>query len=291
MQNSFLSAYLSCVLLGPAQAAEQDRHLHNPVRPGALSQVDMTLLSGGLLSITATDRSELRAMLASPTDSVLASAPFDSSNRSMVDRVPSGENEVVSVSSAPNIKVQHAEADGSNKRWFVGSTFLMLGNFVRNDKNPPDFTQLNFGYRITPKNVVFLELKRSKFAWPLGIPWGPSFDAPGENYPGYVRQNVIGLAYNHYWWKGLYTGIHAMNAFQNYYDEGNKKIGNGYTLFMTYRFGYQFKFFNNRFFFEPSIGLTHWPVKTNTPESFKVKEDKWPKYFAFEPGLHFGLNF
>lgn len=187
------------------------------------------------------------------------------------------------------LKAQEAETDSTYKRWFVGSTLLMLGNL---DKvNNPEFIQLNIGYRITPEDVVFLELKRSKFSWPLGIPWGPSFDAPGENYPGYVRQNVIGLAYNRFWWKGLYTAVHAMNAFQTYYDEGNSKIANGFTLFMTYRLGYQFKFFENRFFFEPSIGLTHWPVQTNVPQSFALKESKWPKYFGFEPGLHFGYNF
>ncbi len=82
-----------------------------------------------------------------------------------------------------------------------------------------------------------------------------------------------------------------MNAFQTYYDENNEKIQNGYTLFMTYRLGYQIELFENRFFIEPSIGLTHWPVKTGTPESFQLKENKWPNYFGFEPGLHFGFNF
>lgn len=175
-------------------------------------------------------------------------------------------------------------------KYFVGSTFLLLGNLDEGKKNP-EFIQLNLGYRITSKDVVFLELKRSKFGWPLGIPWGPSFDAEGEDYPGYVRQNIIGFAYNRFWWKGLYTAIHAMNAFQEYYDVNDKKITDGYTLFMTYRLGYQIQFFENRFFIEPSIGLTHWPVKTNTPKSFEDKENKWPNYFGFEPGLHFGFNF
>lgn len=196
---------------------------------------------------------------------------------------------VILFTSSLKLSAQHKEEDSTYKKYFIGSTLLMLGNL---DKvNNPEFIQLNFGYRITPKDVVFLELKRSKFAWPLGIPWGDSFDAPGENYPGYVRQNIIGLAYNRFWWKGLYTGIHAMNAFQKYYDEDNRKIANGFTLFMTYRLGYQFKMFKNRFFIEPSVGLTHWPIKTNTPQAFQQKDDKWPKYFGFEPGLHFGFNF
>lgn len=186
---------------------------------------------------------------------------------------------------------QPTRNDSTYRKYFVGSTFLMLGNLIPDDPNPPGFMQLNLGYRITPKNVVFLELKKSKFAWPLGIPWGKSFDAPGENYPGSVRQNVIGLAYNRFWWKGLYTGVHAMSAFQKYMDQNNHKINNAYTLFMTYRLGYQLKFFKNRFFIEPSIGLTHWPIKTNTPAPFKSKENQWPNYFGYEPGLHFGFNF
>lgn len=186
---------------------------------------------------------------------------------------------------------QAESQDGAYKKYFIGSTFLMLGNFIPDDPNPPDFVQLNLGYRITPADVVFLELKSSRFGWPLGIPWGPSFDAPGENYPGYVRQKVIGLAYNRFWWKGVFTGVHAMNAFQTYRDEDDQKIADGYTLFMTYRLGYQLKFFGNRFFFEPSIGLTHWPIQTNVPRSFELVENKWPKYFGNEPGLHFGFNF
>lgn len=195
------------------------------------------------------------------------------------------------MASVLQLKAQNSGKDSSYKRCFVGSTFLMLGNFIPNDRNPPHFIQLNLGYRITPEDVVFIELKRSRFAYPLGIPWGESFDAPGENYPGHVRQNVVGLAYNRFWWKGLYTAIHAMSAFQKYYDENNRKIAGGYSLFMTYRIGYQIKMYKNRFFIEPSIGLTHWPVKTNTPLSFELTESKWPKYFGYEPGLHFGYNF
>lgn len=193
---------------------------------------------------------------------------------------------------APQLTAQYAETDSSYKRWFVGSTLLMLGNFIPDDPNPPDFILMNVGYRITPHDVVFIELKRSKFAWPLGMPWDEMINnGTKENYPGYVRQNVLGLAYNRFWWKGAYTGIHAMNAFQTYRNENEEKIQNGYTLFITYRVGYQFTFFDNRLFLEPSIGLTHWPIQTNVPPSFKEKERKWPSYFGYEPGLHFGFNF
>lgn len=169
----------------------------------------------------------------------------------------------------------------------------MLGNFIPDDPNRPDFVQLNVGYRLTPSDAVFLELKTSKFNWPLGLPWSElvAEDRAQYNFPGYVRQYVLGMAYNRFWWNGLYTGIHAMHAFQTYRNEDGSKITNAYTLFMTYRLGYQLQFFGNRFFFEPSVGFTHWPIKTNTPQAFKDKEDQWPGFFGWEPGLHFGFNF
>lgn len=195
------------------------------------------------------------------------------------------------LTSYQKVKAQDAKQDSAYKKWFVGSTFLLLGNFIPDDPNPPKFIQLNVGYRITPKDVVSFEFKKSIYTWPLGIPWGPSFDAPGLNYPGHARILAPTLAYQRFWWKGVYTSVHALNAFEKYMDEGNKKIGNGYTLYLTFRLGYQLKIFKNRFFFEPSLGLTYWPVRTNVPESFKSVENKWPNYFPFEPGFHFGFNF
>ena len=189
------------------------------------------------------------------------------------------------------VKAQDAKQDSTFKRYFVGSTLLLLGNFIPGDPNPPKFIQLNLGYRITPKDVVSFEFKKSIYTWPLGIPWGPSFDAPGLNYPGHVRILAPTLAYQRFWWKGVYTSVHALNAFEKYVDEEDKKLGNGYTLYLTFRLGYQIKLFKNRFFFEPSIGFTHWPVRTNVPESFKQVESEWPNYFGWEPGLHFGFNF
>lgn len=193
------------------------------------------------------------------------------------------------LASTLQLNAQNARQDNTYKKWFIGSTFLLLGNF---DKvNSPEFIQLNIGYRITPENVVSFEFKRSIYSWPLGIPWGPSFDAPGLNYPGHARIIAPTIAYQHFWRRGLYTSVHALNAFEKYMDEDNKRIGNGYTLYLTFRLGYQLTFLKNRFFFEPSIGLSYWPVRLNLPESFKAVENKWPNYFPFEPGLHFGYNF
>ena len=184
---------------------------------------------------------------------------------------------------------QNTKQDSTFRRWFVGSTLYELGNL---DKvNNPEYVQLNAGYRITPKDVVSFRFKRSIYAWPIGIPFGsPSFDAPGENYPGHARILAPTLGYQRFWWKGAYSSVQALNAFEKYLDEDNKKIGNGYTLYLDFYLGYQFKFCKNRFFFEPAIGCSYWPVRTNVPESFKAVEEKWPNYFI-QPGFDFGFNF
>jgi hypothetical protein len=183
---------------------------------------------------------------------------------------------------------QNAQPENTYKRWYVGSSLLMLGNF---DKvNNPEYIQINFGYRITPRDVVSLEFKRSIYSWPIGIPFGPSFDAPGLNYPGHARILAPTVGYQRFWWKGVYTSIYALNAFEKYLDKDKNKIGNGYTLYLNFHLGYQFKFFKNRFFFEPAIGCSYWPVRTQVPESFKSVEKRWPNYFI-QPGLHFGYNF
>jgi hypothetical protein len=191
--------------------------------------------------------------------------------------------------SSLELNAQDDKKDSTFKRWFVGSTLYLLGNF---DKvNNPEYVQLNVGYRITPKDVVSLRFKRSIYAWPIGIPFGSSsFDAPGENYPGHARILAPTLGYQRFWWKGAYTSVQALNAFEKYLDKDNKKIGNGYTLYLDFYLGCQFKFFKNRFFFEPAIGCSVWPVRTNVPESFKAVEKKWPNYFI-QPGFDFGFNF
>lgn len=196
---------------------------------------------------------------------------------------------VIALTVTSQLSAQQTKQDSTSRKFFVGSTLLLLGNL--STVNNPEYVQIQLGYRISPKNTVSFEFKRSIYSWPLGIPWGPSFDAPGENYPGHARILAPTLAYQHFWWKGAYTAVHALNAFEKYVDEDDVKIGNGYTLYLTYRMGYHITFLKNRFFFEPSIGLTHWPVRTGVPDSFKAIERKWPNYFGWEPGLHIGFNF
>ncbi len=193
------------------------------------------------------------------------------------------------VASSLHVNAQNAKKDSTYKKWFVGSSLFMLGNF--DTKNSPEYVQLNFGYRITPKDVLSLDFKRSVYNFPIGLPFGsPSFDKPGEDYPGRGRILAPTIGYQRFLWKGAFASVHALNAFEKYLDEDDKKIGNGYTLYLNFHLGYQLKFFKNRFFFEPAIGCSYWPVRTNVPESFKAVERKWPNYFI-QPGLNFGFNF
>jgi hypothetical protein len=195
---------------------------------------------------------------------------------------------VLLIASTLQLKAQNSKKESTYRRWFVGSSLLMLGNFAQ--VNNPEYVQLNFGYRITPKDVISFDFKRSIYSFPIGIPFGPSFDKPGLNYPGHARILAPTIGYQRFWWKGAFTSVHALNAFEKYFDINKNAIGNGYTLYLNFHLGYQFKFFKNRFFFEPAIGLSYWPIRTNVPESFKVVEERWNNYFI-QPGLNFGFNF
>lgn len=190
------------------------------------------------------------------------------------------------------LKAQNAKADSTYRKWFVGSTLMMLGNLIPDDPNSPEYIQLNAGYWITPKDVVSFRFKRSIYNFPLGLPWGKLFEEPrGQyNFSGHARILGPTLGYQRFWWKGLYTSVYAMNAFEKYLDANKKKIGNGYTLYIDSYLGYHFKVFKNRFFVEPAIGISYWPIRTNVPESFKAVEKKWNNYFI-QPGLDIGFKF
>lgn len=187
------------------------------------------------------------------------------------------------------LQAQYTEQDSSYDRYFLGSTFFVLGNLF--PTNRPDFVQLNAGYRLTGKDVVSLEFKTWKYAWPLGIPHGKSYEAPEEEFPGFIRERGFALVYQRYWWKGLYTGIHVMNAWQRFVSDEGDHIDNGFQLFNTYRLGYHIKLFKDRAFIEPSIAITHRAFHTEMPASFRRLDDQWSKFFVGEPGLHFGINF
>jgi hypothetical protein len=197
---------------------------------------------------------------------------------------------VLVMTSTLHLKAQYAKTDSTYKRWFVGSTLFLLGNL---DKvNPPGFAQLNIGYRITGRDVISLELITWKHAWPLGINpfYNKAYGTPQEKFPGYIREHGFSLAYQRYFWKGLYAAVHVAPMWQTYKNEDGNKVGDGFIIFNTYRVGYHVKLFKDRFFIEPSLGVAGRPCFTEMPNGFKEKDDRWPKWTP-EPGLHFGFNF
>ena len=188
------------------------------------------------------------------------------------------------------------ENEGTNKteftrKHFISSSLFILYNAVPDQTNPPDFFQLNFGCWLTEKDVVTIEAITWKYHEPLGIPYGPSFEDPDEEYPGYIREFGIGFGYQRFLWKDLYVSQHAIPLMRIYMDEDDNKIQNGFQLFCTSRVGYHVKLFGDNWFVEPSMAATFWPIKTNVPDSFEDLDDKWNSYFLFEPGLHFGYKF
>lgn len=188
------------------------------------------------------------------------------------------------------VDAQYTKEDVKNKPCFIGSTAFMLLNLVPDDESP-DFVQLNFGYRISPKDAISLELKTWRYFEPLGIPYGKSKTDPNENFPGFIREKGFAIAYQRFLWKGLYSSIHVMSAWQDFINEDRQKIDTGFQIFNTYRIGYHIKLFKATFFIEPSLAITHRPYHTKMPTSFKKIDDKWSKLFFGELGLHFGFNF
>ena len=194
------------------------------------------------------------------------------------------------LASSLRVNAQYVRQDSTYKRWFVGSTLFLLGNLATT--NTPDFAQLNVGYRITGKDVLSVELITWKYAWPLGINpfFNQSYGKPEEKFPGYIRDYGIGLAYQRFFWKGLYAAVHIMPMWQTFVNNNGAKVDNGFHIFNSYRVGYHIKLFKDRLFIQPSLGIAGRPYHTKMPDGFTVKDDKWPKYTP-EPGLHFGYNF
>lgn len=177
-------------------------------------------------------------------------------------------------------------------RYFVGSSGFVAANLALAGRpDAPDFYQLNAGYWLTERDAVSVEAITWRYIAPVGIPYGPSFESPGESYPGYVRESGIGVAYQRLLRGNFYSAVHVLPLRKQYFDEEDERIQSGFRLFLTGRAGYHLGLFRGRFFLEPSIAATYWPIDTNMPAAFEEKEGRWPNYFLFEPGLHFGVRF
>lgn len=167
-------------------------------------------------------------------------------------------------------------------RHSLGASFFMLGNFL---DDSPDYYLLTYGYRLNKKNRLFVEFNTWKYAEPLG-----TYSKSEEFYPGYVRSFGLGIGYQRFHWKGLFTTMQATPFVKQYYTTDNDQIQKGFQLYLQLIAGYRFEFFNKRWFIEPAWALKYWPIDTNYPTDFAEIEEGAPKYI-FEPSLNFGFKF
>jgi len=188
------------------------------------------------------------------------------------------------------VKAQYSRQDSTYRKYFIGSTLFMIANVIP-DNNPPKMVYLNVGYRITGRDAISLEFKTWKYAWPIGIPYGKSYEAEGEGFPGYIREYGVSLNYQRFLWNGLFAQVDVMPAFQTFVNDNGRKIDKGFQIFNTYSIGYHIKLFKDRIFIQPSIAITHRPYQSEMPDSFKEVDDRWSRFFFGQPGLHFGFNF
>ncbi|MBK7033164.1 MAG: hypothetical protein IPH49_07845 [Ignavibacteria bacterium] len=128
------------------------------------------------------------------------------------------------LASGCQLKAQYDDTVSTYKRWFVGtSLFVFLGNLET--ENPPNFVQLNLGYRLSGKDVLTLAAKTWKYAWPNGIhPFlNSAYKKAEEKFPGYIREYGISVSYTRFLWEGLFADLNELDGFQ---------------MFNSYRIGY-----------------------------------------------------
>jgi hypothetical protein len=172
----------------------------------------------------------------------------------------------------PSVKYKHS----------MGASLFMLYNF---SAESADYYLFTYGYQPTQKDRVFVEFNTWKYSEPMG-----TYNNSKENYPGFVRATGVGLGYQRFHWKGLFTTIQATPFLKQYYDTDDKKIQKGFQLYLQLIAGYRFEFFKKRLYVEPAYALKYWPIDTNFPADFAEIEEGAPKYI-FEPSLNFGFKF
>jgi hypothetical protein len=176
-------------------------------------------------------------------------------------------------------------------KFSVSTTYLTFSNIEPEETNIQMY-EFHFGYKITPKDKIAIKIATWKLFEPMGIPlWDSLLFKESEWYPGRIREYGIGFGYQRFLVKGLFTSVEVLPLIKTYFDENDKKIGNGFKLYTSYHLGYHFALFKNRLSIEPQIHCNYWPIDTKGPRCFEQKESKWNNYVLFEPNVYIGLNF
>lgn len=156
--------------------------------------------------------------------------------------------------------------------------------------------ELHVKRNLDNKNIVGVKFASWRLFQPMGITWWDglleTLETESEFYPGHVRETGIGLTYQRMLWKGLFATVEVLPQFQTYMDLEGNKVGNGFKVYNSYHLGYHIAFGKKkRFFIEPQVHCQHWMFDKNSPDGFKELDDKWRKYFLFEPNIYVGVNF
>lgn len=173
-------------------------------------------------------------------------------------------------------------------RFLISTTYISVTNPFPNSVS---MYELHFGYRITPRDVVAIKAATWRLFEPMGIPMGPHLQQESEFYPGNIREFGVGVSYQRFLWKGLFTSVQILPLKKIYLDENKNKVAEGFKLYTSYHLGYHIRLFKNRLFVEPQVHCNYWPINTKGPEGFEEKERKWNNYYLFEPNLFVGVNF
>ncbi len=171
-------------------------------------------------------------------------------------------------------------------RHSIGSSLFLLGNLPDiGVKRPVYYGQLSYGYLLTPKINILIEANTWTYYEPLG-----TYGNSEKFYPGKVRAIGVGVGFQRFLWKNMFASAVATPYLQQFYDENDKKIQDGFQLYIQFIAGNRFEFFQKRWFVEPAICYARWPVNTNFPASFEEIEKGKPGY-KIEPRANFGYRF
>ncbi|MEQ8925762.1 MAG: hypothetical protein RLO81_08085 [Fulvivirga sp.] len=164
------------------------------------------------------------------------------------------------------------------------------------DRKHTQHIELHVKRNLDNKNIIGLKFATWRLFQPMGITWWDGLldklETESEFYPGHVRESGIGITYQRMLWKGLFATVEVLPQFQTYMDLDGNKLGNGFKLYNSYHLGYHIAFGKKkRFFIEPQVHCQHWMFDNNAPDGFKELDDKWRRYFLFEPNIYVGVNF
>ncbi len=176
-------------------------------------------------------------------------------------------------------------------KFSLSTPYLTFLNFGPEKTNTHHY-EFHFGFQLTSKDKIGIKVATWKLFAPMGIQlWDPLFRDEGEFFPGRLRERGLGVTYQRILWKGLFVSAEIYPLFKTYFDENNKKTGDGFKLYTSYHLGYHIPLFKNRLYIEPQVHCNYWPIDNQGPLGFEEKEDKWDNFFLFEPNLYIGINF